>query len=155
MTDIEFQSEAERLLPRLKAMARRYVHDDDAADVAQDVVVRLWELRADLHRPVDALAFTLVRNVSVTMLRRSHHNVSLEGHDAAEVPTDDMRIDLMMRLIDRLTPMQQLVIRLRHISGEEMADIAVMTGISEVAVRKCLSRGRQALRKMMMEEMKR
>ena len=66
-----------------------------------------------------------------------------------------MRIDLMMRLIDRLTPMQQLVIRLRHIGGEEMADIAAMTGMSEVAVRKCLSRGRQALRKMMMEEMKR
>lgn len=154
MTDIEFQSEAERLLPRLKAMARRYVQDDDAADVAQDVV-RSEELRADLHRPVDALAFTLVRNVSVTMLRRSHHNVALEGHDVAEVPTDDMRIDLMMRLIDRLTPMQQLVIRLRHICGEEMVDIAAMTGMSEVAVRKCLSRGRQTLRKMMMEEMKR
>lgn len=155
MTDIEFQSEAERLMPRLKAAAQRYMSDSASADdVVQDVLMRLWELRDDLRLPFDALALTLTRNMCVSALRHKHNTVALEGHDAEDVPSDDSRVELMTRLIGRLKPMQQLVIRLRHISGEEMSDIAEMTGMSEPAVRKCLSRGRIALRKLMLEEMK-
>lgn len=155
MTDIEFQSEAERLMPRLKAAAQRYMSDSASADdVVQDVLMRLWELRDELRLPFDALALTLTRNMCVSALRHKHNTVALEGHDAEDVPSDDSRVELMMRLIERLKPMQQLVIRLRHISGEEMSDIAEMTGMSEPAVRKCLSRGRIALRKLMLEEMK-
>lgn len=155
MTDIEFQSEAERLMPRLKAAAQRYMSDSASADdVVQDVMMRLWELRDELRLPFDALALTLTRNMCVSALRHKHNTVALEGHDAEYVPSDDSRVELMMRLIGRLKPMQQLVIRLRHISGEEMSDIAEMTGMSEPAVRKCLSRGRIALRKLMLEEMK-
>ena len=154
MTDIEFQSEAERLMPRLKAAAQRYMSDATSADdVVQDVLMRLWELRDELRLPFDALALTLTRNMCVSALRHKHNTVALEGHDAEYVPSDDSRVELMMRLIGRLKPMQQLVIRLRHISGEEMSDIAEMTGMSEPAVRKCLSRGRIALRKLMLEEM--
>ena len=155
MTDIEFQSEAERLMPRLKAAAQRYMSDAASADdVVQDVLMRLWELRDELRLPFDALALTLTRNMCVSALRHKHNTVALEGHDAEDVPSDDSRVKLMMRLIGLLKPMQQLVIRLRHISGEEMSDIAEMTGMSEPAVRKCLSRGRIALRKLMLEEMK-
>lgn len=154
MTDIEFQSEAEKLMPRLKAAAQRYMSDASFADdVVQDVMMRLWELRDELRLPFDALALTLTRNMCVSALRHKHNTVALEGHDAEDVPSDDSRVKLMMRLIGLLKPMQQLVIRLRHISGEEMSDIAEMTGMSEPAVRKCLSRGRIALRKLMLEEM--
>lgn len=155
MTDIEFQSEAERLMPRLKAAAQRYMSDATSADdVVQNVMMKLWELRDELRLPFDALALTLTRNMCVSALRHKHNTVALEGHDAEDVPSDDSRVELMMRLIGWLKPMQQLVIRLRHISGEEMSDIAEMIGMSEPAVRKCLSRGRIALRKLMLEEMK-
>ena len=42
--------------------------------------------------------------------------------------------------------MQQTILRLRHIEGMEMSDIAEMTGSNEVALRKVLSRARQAVR---------
>lgn len=155
MTDIEFQSEAERLMPRLKTAALRFMGNEASADdVVQDVLMRLWELRDGLRLPLDALALTLVRNISISALRRRRFTVTLDGHDSIETTAEDNRIELMMRLIGRLKPMQQLVVRLRHIGGEEMADIARMTGMSEAAVRKCLSRGRAELRRMMIEEMK-
>lgn len=155
MTDNEYQSEAERLMPRLKAVALRMMGSDaEADDVVQDVLLRLWELRADLRKPIDALAFTLTRNIGISALRHRHATVGLEGHDEAVLSAKDNRIELMMRLIARLKPMQQLVLRLRHISGENMSDIAEMTGMTEPAVRKCLSRARLSLRKLMLEEMK-
>ena len=38
------------------------------------------------------------------------------------------------------------ILRLRHLEGMEMNEIAVLTGSSEVAIRKALSRARQAVR---------
>ena len=42
---------------------------------------------------------------------------------------------------------QQVVLRLRHIDGMPMDEIARLTGVSEAAVRKQLSRARMAVRK--------
>ena len=52
-----------------------------------------------------------------------------------------------MKVIDTLPAAQQVVLRLRHIDGMPMADIARLTGSSEAAVRKTLSRARMAVRK--------
>ena len=66
----------------------------------------------------------------------------------------DQRVETMMGLIKQLPPMQQTVLQLRHINGMEMAQVAEITGMNEPAVRKCLSRARQALRTMMLRKMK-
>jgi RNA polymerase sigma-70 factor (ECF subfamily) len=42
--------------------------------------------------------------------------------------------------------MQQTIVRLRHMEGMEMRQIAELTGSSEVAVRKALSRARKAIK---------
>ena len=42
--------------------------------------------------------------------------------------------------------MQQTILRLRHIEGMEMKEIAELTGSTEVAIRKTLSRARQTLK---------
>jgi RNA polymerase sigma-70 factor (ECF subfamily) len=42
--------------------------------------------------------------------------------------------------------LQQTILRLRHMEGMELRDIAALTGSSEVATRKALSRARQAVR---------
>ena len=51
-----------------------------------------------------------------------------------------------MKIIDRLPTLQQTLIRLRHMENMEMKDIAALVGSNEVAVRKALSRARQAIR---------
>lgn len=55
----------------------------------------------------------------------------------------------------RLPDKQQTVLQLRHMEGMGMADIAELTGSSEVAVRKALSRARQAVRNIYLKERRR
>jgi RNA polymerase sigma-70 factor (ECF subfamily) len=55
----------------------------------------------------------------------------------------------MMQMVEQLPDKQQTILRLRHMEGMEMADIAALLCTTETAVRKSLSRARQAVRDMM------
>ena len=52
----------------------------------------------------------------------------------------------MMKVIEQLPSKQQTILRLRHMEGMEMKDIAEPIGTNEVAIRKSLSRARMAVR---------
>jgi RNA polymerase sigma-70 factor (ECF subfamily) len=130
MNATEYQHEAQRLRPQLQAEARRYLQDaDEAEDVVQDVLLKLWLMREEVALPMDALAKVLVRNRCIDRLRRLRPTIDIDS----------------LPLIE-LTDMQQTVLRLRHIDGMDMADIARLIGSSEVAIRKTLSRARLAVR---------
>ena len=142
--------EARRLRPKLIETARRYLADEDAEDTVQDALLRLWQMLGGLHVPIDGLAVVLTRNLCVSQLRRQHACLPLAeeqaGATAAADTAADERIDRLMAVVEALPPMQQTILRLRHIEGMEMAEIAALTGSSEVAVRKALSRARQSVR---------
>ena len=149
MTQEEFKEEARRVRPQLLSVARHYLGDDDAEDVVQDVLLRLWQMVGEVCRPMDGLASVLTRNLSIDRLRRQQpvSSVALSSSLAEAAPTgNDDRIDRMMTIIGELPSMQQTILRLRHIEGMEMKDIADLTGSNEVAIRKALSRARQAVR---------
>ena len=65
---------------------------------------------------------------------------------ATEGRESDERIERVLAMIDALPTLQQTILRLRHIDGMEMREIAELTGSSEVAIRKTLSRARQTLK---------
>lgn len=153
MTQEEYKDEVGRIRPKLLSVARRYVGDDDAEDTVQDVLLRLWQMLDELRLPVDALATVLVRNQCVSLLRKQRHAVALPATIASDgfsvgVATDSTgeNLDRLMAIVESLPSMQQTILRLRHIEGMEMSDIAEMTGSNEVALRKVLSRARQAVR---------
>jgi len=153
MTQEEYKDEVRRIRPKLLSVARRYVGDDDAEDTVQDVLLRLWQMLDELRLPVDALATVLVRNQCVSLLRKQRHAVALPATIASDgfsvgVATDSTgeNLDRLMAIVESLPSMQQTILRLRHIEGMEMSDIAEMTGSNEVALRKVLSRARQAVR---------
>lgn len=60
----EYQTEAERITPpQLRQTALRYMGDASLSeDIAQDVLLRLWQLLDELRTPMDGLALTMVRN---------------------------------------------------------------------------------------------
>lgn len=140
--------EAQRLRPQLQAEARRYLQDaDEAEDVVQDVLLKLWLMREEVALPMDALAKVLVRNRCIDRLRRLRPTIDIDSLPLFELTDDTQeRIDRMMTIIRQLPDMQQTVLRLRHIDGMDMADIARLIGSSEVAIRKTLSRARLAVR---------
>lgn len=107
-------------------------------------------MREDLSIPLDALAVTITRNLCIDHLRQQHLT-SLPENQITGISDikdcDEERIERMMNIVHTLPDMQQTVLRLRHIEGREMAEIAQLTGSTETAVRKALSRARLAVKK--------
>ena len=153
MTQEEFKEEAQRLRPRLMLTARRYLGDDDAEDTVQDALLRLWQMVGELRQPFDALALRLTRNLCIDQVRRRKPTVMLTDSNGTDLADgDDERIERMMAVVSTLPDLQQTILRLRHLEGMEMNEIADLTGSSEVAVRKALSRARQAVRQKYMKQ---
>lgn len=152
----EFPQEARRLRPVLVAIALDILGDrDEAEDIVQDVLLKLWSLCPQLRMPVDTLASVVTRNMARSCLRRRR---PVSDIAAMEISCDDasseceQRLDCIMKCIDALPTFQQLVVRLRHIDGMDYSSIARVTGSSEAAVRKAISRARQTIRHRYWEE---
>ena len=146
MTQDEFKEEARQLRPQLMKVARCYLSDADAEDTVQDVLLRLWQMVDEVRRPLAPLALRLTRNLCIDKVRRRRTNFQLIDSDDDNDTEEDERIGRVMNVIDTLPDLQQTILRLRHLEGMEMKEIASLTGCSEVAVRKALSRARQAVR---------
>lgn len=92
------------------------------------------------------MAMVLVRNHCVDELRRKHKGSAVSENMAEENCEGDERIEQMMAIVNQLPGLQQTILRLRHMENMSMEEIARLTGSTEVAVRKALSRARQAVR---------
>jgi RNA polymerase sigma-70 factor (ECF subfamily) len=137
----------------LKVSLAFFGDGDDAEDTVQDALLRLWQMVGELRQPFDALALRLTRNLCIDQVRRRKPTVVLTdsgGTDQAD--GDDERIERMMAVVSTLPDLQQTILRLRHLEGMEMNEIADLTGSSEVAIRKALSRARQAVRQKYMKQ---
>ncbi len=160
MTAEYFEQEAATLRTPLTVVALHYLHSqEDAEDIVQDVLVRLWRMVGELHPPMAPLAKVLTRNLCVDRIRRQSKATIVEM-DAdgkgkalretlsteASPPEQDTALRLQQAM-EQLTPKQQLVVRLRHTEGMSTANMARLTGDSEAALRQTLCRARQAMRK--------
>lgn len=150
MTAEEFKYEVNALRPMLLSMACGYLgNTDDADDTVQEVLLKLWTLCAELHSPVAPLARVLVRNYCIDRIRRRRPTVDISQTDLPDLSSaaeTDARIERIMTLIDTLPTAQQIIMRLRHVEGMSVTDIADVTGSTEGAVRKAMSRARMAVR---------
>ena len=159
------REEFERMAPKLResivAMARRMAPDGDGAaladDVAQDTLLRLWNMRdrLDSYSSVSSLAMVMARNLTLDLLRRrsGRQAVSLEGWDAPDTtPRADQTItasedhDRLHKVIDSLPSTQQAIIRMRHLEEMEIDEIAAIIGATPASVRVMLTRARARIR---------
>ena len=148
MTTETFRQEAQRMRTTLVRLAFGILRDsDEAEDVVQDVLLRLWQMRDQLRMPIEPLARVLTRNRCIDIVRRKKPAAELS---MAVFQEEDealrKRIERMMKVIETLPDLQQTILRLRHMEGMEFKEIAELTGSTEAAVRKALSRARQAVR---------
>lgn len=140
--------EVRDIRPMLLSVAKGILGSDaEAEDVVQDAMLRLWQLREEPIRNPKGFARIVVRNLSLSKIRRKPLTVDISKADIAdEAETErNEQIDRMMALVDALPTMQQTVLRLRHMQDMTMADIASLIGTSEVAVRQSLSRARRSI----------
>jgi RNA polymerase sigma-70 factor, ECF subfamily len=157
MTDLCRKIEAE--IPRLRRYARALARDAVAADdLVQDCLVRglakqhLWKEGTDLR----AWLFTILHNQYVNQVRRSVREgtaASLSESEPALTHGPDQGRRLEMRDLDRalarLPDEQRTVILLVALEGMRYDAVAEIIGVPTGTVRSRLSRGREALRRLM------
>ena len=153
-----------RVLPtknKLYRFALRFLgNEDEAQDVVQEVFIKAWDRREELHlyRSVEAWCMQVTRNLSLNRLKSGHYRNTQEladgqwanhersPHDHAETQDVLQSID---QLLQRLPPAQQQVLQLRDMEGyayQEISDILEMP-LAQVKVN--LFRARKTLREQL------
>ena len=151
----EFEILVKRIRPRVLRESFHYVEDpDESEDITQDVMLKLWSMREHLeeYRSVEALAVVMAKHLSLNR-RRSFGRFlrDLFPQDLEDEMTPESRTiskeeeKKLTRLIDSLPDVQQATLRMKHIDGMEVEEIAAMTGATVNAVRVNLSRARKKI----------
>ena len=148
MTTEAFQQQAGELRKQLVSIAHKYMgNTDEAEDIAQDAMVKLWLMREQLTLPIAGMASIVTRNLCIDALRKKHHTIDIaQLPDEADFSDDGEQIEQLLKVIDSLPSTQRTILRMRHLQGMEMREIALVLGSTEVAVRKTLSRARKVVR---------
>ncbi len=154
MKDKEFEHIAPVLRRRSVATARSLGLDaDDAEDVAQDALLKLWSLRGELKvERIEALVVTVARNLSVDFHRRcrtipmDNRPVVDELHtqpDTLMEVADDER--WLERKMQALPSTEYQVLHLRQVERKTDEQIAAILSIGVGSVSTLLSRARRKL----------
>ena len=155
----DFHSRLEEQIPRLRRYARALTRDVNRADdLVQDTLVRalakqhLWQAGTNLR----AWLFTLMHNQHVNDVRRSNREGgNIDVDDMASVlvantdPTASRQLRELERALNRLPLEQRESILLVGLEGLRYDEAASILGVPIGTVRSRLSRGREALRKLM------
>ena len=162
MEQKEFETLIRQIRPKLYAEALRLLTDgDEAEDVTQETILKLWTIRQQLeaYRSVEALAVVMVRRLALSR-KRVATTIPLSNWQQTDTDSIDSPEDLLIsreeetkviKMISTLPDAQQTVLRMKHIDGLETSEIARITGSSEEAIRQNLSRARKKILKMFMQ----
>ncbi len=146
-------------IPRLRRYARALARDAATADdLVQDCLTRaldklhLWQDGTDLR----AWLFTILHNQYVNQVRRSVREGAAVGLSETEPlltrpPHQNRRLELrdLERALARLPEEQRSVILLVGLEGMRYEEVAAVLDVPVGTVRSRLSRGREALRRLM------
>lgn len=157
MADIYREIEAE--IPRLRRYARALTRDVTLADdLVQDCLARaigklhLWQTGTDLR----AWLFTILHNQFVNHVRRAVREGATVGLTDSEplltrAPPQGHRLELrdLERALAKLPEEQRSAILLVGLEGMRYEEVATILNVPVGTIRSRLSRGREALRKLL------
>ena len=136
-------------------------NQQEAEDVLQDVMLKLWNKKQELNicRNVEAFAVTMTRNACFDKLRSyRHRNVAHMDTTVQQPASDAVAPDLQMELsetakvihdiIQLLPDQQRYILYLRDIEQYDYQEIEELTGITSGAIRVTLSRARKKVREI-------
>lgn len=151
MTHQEFEIFALRCRGKLLDTARHYLTTgDEAEDVVQEAMLKLFVMRqrlGEFSHP-EAFATVVVKHLALNIVRSSslRRMVNIDNLPLmSEELIEDGELGELLRAIDTLPSKQQIVLRLKHIEGMEVNEIAETIQMSEDAVYQNLSRARRAI----------
>ncbi|MBQ6278524.1 MAG: sigma-70 family RNA polymerase sigma factor [Muribaculaceae bacterium] len=155
MGEKEFESRAIEL--REKAIATCLSCGADAMqaeDVAQDVLLRLWQLRdtLDRYRSLEALVVVMARHNLASLHRNDNNNVPIMSVNPKQLksqlitPDDSLissqEVAWLNSAMQRLPSTQYAVLHMRQVECLSYDEIACRLGIENSTARSLLSRAR-------------
>ena len=155
MTDSAFEQKARQLRQKAVEASRSYgAGYTEAEDIAQDVMLRLWQMRHDLDRyhSLEAVTVQAARRLTLNLHRRQSP-LPLAGEDpccpvggdpSQQMEERENELWLQQRL-DRLPSTQHAILYMRQVEQRSSAEISHLLDISEASVRTLLSRARRSL----------
>lgn len=153
ITRSRFESEAKRLRPILLRVAITIIgNEEDAADIVQETLLKLWFFRSRLesYSCLDAPARVIVRNLSLNFVR-DRKSIILVPDNFPDIVNEEIDKELSDELLSAITTLpstEQAVLRLKHIDGMETEEIAQLINSSTGAVRTALSRARKKIKEL-------
>lgn len=146
----------------MSGCARRLLNDpQDVEDVIQEVFLKMWYIREELDRyeSVEALAVQITKHLCLNRLRAFRYRQE-KLSDSAVITADDNpyvaleqkdSVSQVMHIMELLPGLQQTILRMKHVDGFEVKEIAELTGSSPEAVRVNLSRARKKVKELFLK----
>jgi RNA polymerase sigma-70 factor (ECF subfamily) len=131
---------------------------EEAQDIVQDTLIKVWNKRDDWESidSIEAFSLTVCRNLALDRMKvKSSKNESLDNShldtpDLGRTPYERMqlkdRIELVKRMVDALPEKQRSCMQLRDFEGKSYKEISSILGISEDQVKVNIFRARQAIK---------
>ena len=154
MTESEYIAHVEHLRPLLLRVGRDFFRrQEEAEDVAQEVLMRLWLCRDRLPEgeALDALSVRIAKNVCISMWRRQKlrtaHIVPLTDSQQPAITDYPMENDennrLMQQALQLLTPSERRLFLLKQEAEMTIDLMAHITGMQPRSVSSKLSAARR------------
>ena len=169
MKKISFRTDVLPLKNELFRLALRItLNREDAEDVVQETMIRVWNRRDQWEQieSIEAFCTTICRNLALDKTKRaSNQDASLdnEGHDAPdhsysanpeEQAVQRDRVERVRRLMDLLPEKQRTCMQLRDVEGKSYKEIATVMDISEQQVKINIFRARQSIKQEYLKQEK-
>lgn len=164
MRNISFRNDVLPLKDILYRLALRITtNPEEAKDIVQDTLIKLWNRRESLGEieSIEGFSLTICRNMALDRVRllKGKSNTLDSGYaekadnasDPLEKATLKDRISIVRQLLDSLPEKQKSCMQLRDFEGKSYKEIAAVMGISEEQVKINIFRARQTVKKKIKE----
>ena len=160
MKKVDFHADVLPLKDKIFRLALRItLNREEAEDIAQETLIRVWQKKDDWNEieNMEAFCLTICRRLSLDyfrqhQLRAEKEKEVLAFHSPVSVSLPDeildqkQRVAMVRRLIGELPEVQRTIIQLRDIEGLSYDEIAGITALTETQVKVYLHRARKKIR---------
>lgn len=159
MKNISFRNDVLPLKDVLYRLALRItLKHEEAQDIVQDTLIRVWSKRDewDSIESIEAFSLTICRNLALDRIKlkansnESLDSIHIDAPDTNGTPYDQMlqkdRIELVRRMVNSLPEKQRSCMQLRDFEGKTYKEIAEILNISDDQVKVNIFRARQAIK---------
>jgi RNA polymerase sigma factor (sigma-70 family) len=157
MTSEEFKIQVLPLKHKLFRLSLRILgRIEEAEDLVQDAMIKLWTKRDELenYTSIEAFAMTITKNLSLDRVRSKGFQAerlpeggipAIGGNGGEDFEKNDFA-GFVRKVIDKLPDQQKAIMQMRDIEGMEYEEIAGAMELNVNAVRVNLSRARKKVR---------